>query len=178
MLFQSASYVFIDQPGDRETAGEIQQRILDSLGEEYKGDEWSDDAVYDSLPSSSKHGEVADKVEREQEEAAQSKEKLAKEKEARLEAVQLRRAQTEAHRAAGQATPSPAGELGGYFPGQSTMPPPRSPVTAFVRAAPANGEQGAEKTIEKSEVEVEDRVQTEEDVLKKIFNKMMSKHTK
>jgi hypothetical protein len=175
----------VGDTGDQATAGEIQQKILNILGEDYKNDEWSDDAVYDSLPAATKHGEVVDKVEEEQDMMEESKNKIKQEKMARLEHLRQKesRASTPPPLESSSSPAdvpgrgdhsAPAGEVGGYYPGHSTLPPPRSPITAFLRVAKpeeAAVSEDKESGIGKKEAKSED------DVLKKIYDSMMKKHT-
>lgn len=182
------------ESGDLTTAGNLQQKILDVLGEEYKSDEWSDEAVYDSLPLATKHGEVIQKVEQDQDKRDESKKRAQVEKAARLERLRLQRAEAEAKTNSASLTGSkresetkrhhsaPAGEIGGYYPGESTLPPPRSPVTAFLRVAkPTAGAVGEneEKKQDRDEVNVKETKESkgEEDIRKKIYDAMMKKHT-
>jgi hypothetical protein len=124
--------------------------------------------VYHSLPASTKHGEVVQKVEKEQDEIAEAQEKARRDKMKRMQALQQDSSVVGQHSA-------PAGEVGGYYPGESTLPPPRSPVTAFLRVAkPSTAPKGAIHDGEDVNVK---RKPSDDDVMKKIFDSMMKKHS-
>ena len=160
---------------------------MDILGEDYKNDEWSDDAVYDSLPTATKHGEVIDKVEHDQDQREESKNRVKAEKSARLEKFREHRdLDTDGDGKNGSGHSAPAGEVGGYYPGESTLPPPRSPVTAFLRVAtPPGGSQEQEEHKHSGEAKgrkgesgkKSTESKLDDDVLKKIYDSMMKKHT-
>ena len=135
------------------------------MGEDFKSDQWSDDAIYDSLPPETKHGEVVDKVEREQDQIEESKRKAHEEKMARLEEMKKKRAKNDK---TSSERPPPAGELGGYYSGESTLPPSRSPVTAFLRKEQSKGNHDGEEDITKDD----------DEVLRKIYDSLIKKHSK